>query len=620
MATPLTTYTWQEGTHKDWTSLSNTGNTSFWSQGGVYGTHYPSNPATDAALFTQSPAGSAYIVTVGRTDNIAINTLEFDSAGGTAGNVWLDVYGSLTTTNLLNLSQPATTTTGGQTHVYILDGATFYVDNNGSGSFQSPNGAIEYINIYGKNVSAPSTLRLHDNSPVPTSFVFSFDNHGPTTPNSGRVTFDTAIPTGTSGGTTTYTYNETFQNVAWNDDFTLGGISYVSGATATYNGGTHTLTILDGTNTINFTNFFLLAGAAPTFQVNAGAGGAVEFNPTCFVRGTRIRTPAGEVAIERLRPGDLVCALEDGAPVARPVKWRGHRRIDLRTHPRPETAAPVRIRAGAFADGLPRADLLVSPDHALFVDGKLIAARQLVNHASIVEERGWTVVDYFHIELDRHGVVLAEDLPAESYLDTGNRGFFENGGAPLILHPDLSEDRSALGREAGACAAFAVDEPSVRPVWQRLAERAAALGLAAPERTATSDPALRLVAKGRTIRPVFAEAGLVIFPLPLGATGARLLSRAAAPAATRPWLDDRRTLGVPVKRIVLRTATDAIDIPLDGPALSEGWWEPEAAGEEVHRWTNGAALLTLPAQAEHAMLELHLRGAMEYPVETEKAA
>ena len=126
--------------------------------------------------------------------------------------------------------------------------------------------------------------------------------------------------------------------------------------------------------------------------------------------------------------------------VPQTVKWIGHRRIDLTSHPRPETVAPIRIERDAFADNVPHRDLLVSPDHAIFVDGMLICVRQLVNGTTIRPERGWTAVDYYHVELNEHAILLAEGLPAESYLDTGNRGFFANSGAPLVLHPDLTDE------------------------------------------------------------------------------------------------------------------------------------------------------------------------------------
>ncbi len=48
------------------------------------------------------------------------------------------------------------------------------------------------------------------------------------------------------------------------------------------------------------------------------------------------------------------------------------------------------------------------------------------------------MVTYWHVELDCHDAILAEGLAAESYLDTGNRAAFENGGAAVQLQPDFA--------------------------------------------------------------------------------------------------------------------------------------------------------------------------------------
>ena len=317
--------------------------------------------------------------------------------------------------------------------------------------------------------------------------------------------------------------------------------------------------------------------------------------------------------VESLLQGDIVLTLSDGELNAQPVKWLGRRRIDLTAHPRPETVAPIRIRRGAFADNMPHTDLLVSPDHAIFVDGKLICARQLINGTTIRQEKGWTSVDYYHVELDAHAILLAEGLPAESYLDTGNRGFFANSGAPLVLHPDLTDETDYPTREAGSCAPFVWDEAACPPVWQRLADRAAAIGQPVPQRATTTDPACTSSPAGAASSRSSATRGCHLRPA-ARRRRVRLVSRASAPTEARPWLDDRRRLGVRVKRIVLRGADEVREIPMDHPDLQQGWWAVERDGQVMSRWTDGEAVLPLPAMRGVTMLEIHLRGTLDYVV------
>jgi Hint domain len=122
----------------------------------------------------------------------------------------------------------------------------------------------------------------------------------------------------------------------------------------------------------------------------------------CYAAGTRILTAEGEKAVEDLREGEMVIVLTDQGQVPRPVTWIGYREIDLARHPHPDRAAPIRIRRHAVGPDQPHRDLLVSPDHCLFVDGKLIPALMLVNDMTIVQERDRTAVRYFHVELERH--------------------------------------------------------------------------------------------------------------------------------------------------------------------------------------------------------------------------
>jgi hypothetical protein len=159
------------------------------------------------------------------------------------------------------------------------------------------------------------------------------------------------------------------------------------------------------------------------------------------------------------------------------------------------------------------------------------------------------------------------------------------------------------------------DETSVRPVWQRLADRAAAISQPASRRVTTTDADLRLLADQRTVRPVISDSDRVIYVLPRGAHEVRLVSRAQSPTEAHPWLEDRRRLGVRVKRIVLRGADETREIPVDHPDLARGWWGVERDGQIMSRWTDGEAMLPLPAMSGSVMLEIHLAGSMIYTVD-----
>ena len=159
----------------------------------------------------------------------------------------------------------------------------------------------------------------------------------------------------------------------------------------------------------------------------------ISLTAACYARGTHISTARGEIPIERLAIGDRVLT---ASGATRPVIWLGHRAIDISRHPDPVAVRPVRVRAGAFGDGQPRRDLWLSPGHNIAFEGALIAACRLINGRS-VGQIDQDHIEYWHVELDAHDVIYADGLPAESYLDTGNRTAFANGGAFIEAHPDF---------------------------------------------------------------------------------------------------------------------------------------------------------------------------------------
>jgi hypothetical protein len=162
--------------------------------------------------------------------------------------------------------------------------------------------------------------------------------------------------------------------------------------------------------------------------VGAGGQTTVTYQVACFAAGTRILTATGEIAVEALAPGDLVVTR---AGRLRPVRWIGHRRV--------RDVDPVHISPDAFGPGMPHRALVLSPDHAVHWEGALIPVRHLCNGAT-VRRQAVEEIDYYHVELDAHDILLAEGLPAESYLDTGNRlslpnSWVSKGPRPLAGPP-----------------------------------------------------------------------------------------------------------------------------------------------------------------------------------------
>jgi hypothetical protein len=153
----------------------------------------------------------------------------------------------------------------------------------------------------------------------------------------------------------------------------------------------------------------------------------------CYLAGTRIATPTGDVAVETLSIGDLVLTADGRAA---PVRWIGVQTVVSRFADRLRTF-PVRITAGALDEGLPARDLLVSPGHAVFLDGVLVHAVALVNGTTIVRETAMPErFAYYHLELEDHALVLAEGVPAETFVDNVTRRRFDNFAEYATLYGD----------------------------------------------------------------------------------------------------------------------------------------------------------------------------------------
>jgi hypothetical protein len=287
----------------------------------------------------------------------------------------------------------------------------------------------------------------------------------------------------------------------------------------------------------------------------------------CFARGTRLLTPNGYRPVEGLSPGDpLITAAGD----RRPVRWIGRRTLDLSAA---ASARPVVISANALGPGMPLRAVRLSPLHAVFVDGVLVPVTHLVNGATIRQETARAAVTYYHIELDRHDIVLADGMACETYMDTGNRG-------------PLYQEEGVRTPAAKACAPLVTAGPRLAAIRRRLHRIALAAGY-----SLTYRPALRAISGEATVLPeITMRRGhrIARFALPHASSDVTLLSGSASPADTDPESEDRRELGVCLAKAEAGSGHK--------PALGEGWLSRAATDKGVWMGRRSGLVFVSPAE------------------------
>jgi len=288
----------------------------------------------------------------------------------------------------------------------------------------------------------------------------------------------------------------------------------------------------------------------------------------CFLPGTRIATPSGDVAVETLRAGDMVLTQRGDA---KPITWIGHGKA-LATPGRRNAATPVIVRKDALADQVPNADLRITKGHSLAIDGVLIPVEFLVNHRSILWDDRAREVEVYHIELAVHDVLLANGAPAESYRDDGNRWLFQNAntGWHLPAKPP--------------CGPVLTGGSVVDAIWQRLLARSGSR-LEVP---LTREPDLHLVVDGYRLDGHRQPNGGLIFRMSAPPAEVRIVSRADAPDELG-HARDPRILGVALRRIIIWRGLRPTVVAADDPCLCDGFHAYEQ--ENDFRWTNGDAIL-----------------------------
>jgi hypothetical protein len=158
-------------------------------------------------------------------------------------------------------------------------------------------------------------------------------------------------------------------------------------------------------------------------QGGNGQGGNGDGQAHCFLKGTNIRTAAGDKKVEDLSRGDLVPTVFGGIC---PIQWILHYSLKIGdpTKAWVKKALPVRIAQSALGPNVPSSDLYVTQEHALLIDGVLVTAGSLINGTTITvyHPRELDELEFFHITLERHDAIYAEGAPCETLRNVEENG------------------------------------------------------------------------------------------------------------------------------------------------------------------------------------------------------
>jgi autotransporter passenger strand-loop-strand repeat protein len=282
-------------------------------------------------------------------------------------------------------------------------------------------GGLEYVSAFGSTsnttIATSGTVALLAGALVSSGLTFAgtdaalivHGNVAPDTPISGFATTDTI-------------------------DF--ADIAATSTGSQTLNPATDQLVITEGGTTITLQFAGDYTGEFFHFGSDGTSGTLITVDGTpCYCRFTLIETDRGAVPVESLQVGDRLITKSGET---RPIRWIGTRRYSAAVAEANRAVLPIQFRAGSLADGIPRRDLFVSPEHAMFLDGVLVPALALVNGVSVLQPPARGEIDYFHLELETHDVILAEGALSESFIDDDSRGMFHNAAEYRALYPDAS--------------------------------------------------------------------------------------------------------------------------------------------------------------------------------------
>ena len=321
-------------------------------------------------------------------------------------------------------------------------------------------------------------------------------------------------------------------------------------------------------------NYGYVGGSAQGYSCSSSYA-FVSITLTCYLPGTLILTTLGEVAVENLKPGDLLPTLS-GEKV--PIKWVGIQQFMGKNATK--DTSPVRFHAGSLGNGLPKRDLYVSAGHSMKIGDHLVDARLLVNGVTITQRQRVEQLDYYHIDLGEHHCILAEGVWSESYLEcNANRETFVNAGEFYDTH------RYHLTNSlVEKCLPHVADyqDPRHPALFKTLLAHI-------PANRITTDPDLHLLADGKRLEPYEFVPQSFVFRIPSSTQVLRLKSRTSRPSELGLPADDRQ-LGFCLESLSAESEEGTVKISIEPhhSKLLQGFHRAEGT---QHRWTQGDAVL-----------------------------
>ncbi|MGH8813946.1 MAG: Hint domain-containing protein [Advenella sp.] len=407
-----------------------------------------------------------------------------------------------------------------------------------------------------------------------------------------------------SSSSTTLKFDPPAINLGLGNSFNITGLS---GGDQIQVAGADSAVYQDGKLIFQSTGLFGIKTTVASFEAPGHEasdfvidGGSVTF--ACYLKGTHIATPEGEVKVETLKAGDKVLTASGNVAT---VKWLGFRKLNRDRIPASAQlrAAPIRIAKGALAENVPHRDLTVSPGHRFNFDGALVPALSLVNGLTITQDFSIKHYEYFHVELEKFDMLLAEGAAAESYLDVGDyRNAFENAET-VAAHPDFgpAPERVALPGYVQK-----ITPEIIQPIRRALFDRAQALTGA----TRSADANLRVEANGVVIASLTpcSKRGVYRFELPAGLqSDIRIVSNTTVVRDTSlNSRRDTRVIGVGLTDISLTVDGERQVIDITNENLTGLNAVQDVYGTNM-RWTTGEAVIPanlVPSSKGSVVLEL----------------